>query len=39
VAGFNFGSGRLVLRTDGRSSEARPYAGGLHIAVQVDGVD
>src|SRR5215468_12188107 len=38
VAGFSFGSGYLVLHTDDRSGSARPYAGGMHVAVQVDDV-
>jgi catechol 2,3-dioxygenase-like lactoylglutathione lyase family enzyme len=39
VAGFAFGSGYLVLHGDDRPAESRAYAGGLHIAVQVDDVD
>jgi catechol 2,3-dioxygenase-like lactoylglutathione lyase family enzyme len=39
VAGFSFGSGYLVLHTDDRRAEARRYAGGMHVAVQVDDVD
>jgi catechol 2,3-dioxygenase-like lactoylglutathione lyase family enzyme len=40
VAGFRFGSGYLVIHTDDRPhGEARRYAGGMHVAVQVDDVD
>jgi catechol 2,3-dioxygenase-like lactoylglutathione lyase family enzyme len=39
VAGFSFGSGYLVLHTDDRSRDARRYAGGMHVEVQVEDVD
>jgi len=39
VAGFGFGGGYLVLRTDDRPADARRYAGGMHVEVQVDDVD
>jgi catechol 2,3-dioxygenase-like lactoylglutathione lyase family enzyme len=38
VAGFAFGSGYLVLHADDRSPGSRRYAGGMHVAVQVDDV-
>ena len=39
VAGFTFGSGYVVLHEEDRAAGARAYAGGLHVAVQVDDVD
>jgi len=39
VAGFSFGSGYVVLHEDNRPAGARPYAGGLHVEVQIDNVD
>jgi catechol 2,3-dioxygenase-like lactoylglutathione lyase family enzyme len=39
VAGISFGQGYLVLHADDRSSEFRRYAGGMHVAVQVEDVD
>lgn len=39
VAGFGFGSGYLVIRSDDRRGDARRYAGGMHVEVQVDDVD
>jgi glyoxylase I family protein len=39
VAGFGFGSAYLVIHADERPPEARRYAGGLHVEVQVDDVD
>jgi catechol 2,3-dioxygenase-like lactoylglutathione lyase family enzyme len=36
VAGFSFGSGYLVIHADERSKDTRRYAGGMHVAVQVD---
>ena len=39
VAGFAFGGGYLVLHTDDRPRDARPYVGGMHVAVKVDDVD
>jgi uncharacterized glyoxalase superfamily protein PhnB len=39
VAGFSFGSGYLVVHADDRPADARRYAGGMHVAVQVDDVD
>jgi catechol 2,3-dioxygenase-like lactoylglutathione lyase family enzyme len=39
VAGFSFGSGYVVLHEENRPAGARPYAGGLQVAVQVDDVD
>ena len=39
VAGFAFGSGYLVVHADDRRGEARRYAGGMHVEVQVDDVD
>jgi catechol 2,3-dioxygenase-like lactoylglutathione lyase family enzyme len=35
VAGFSFGTGYLVLHVENRQ-EPRRYAGGMHVAVQVD---
>jgi len=39
VAGFSFGSGYLVIHSDNRGAEARRYAGGMHVEVQVEDVD
>jgi catechol 2,3-dioxygenase-like lactoylglutathione lyase family enzyme len=39
AAGFSFGDGNLVLHTDNRSGEARRYAGGMYVLVQVEGID
>jgi catechol 2,3-dioxygenase-like lactoylglutathione lyase family enzyme len=39
VAGFAFGGAYLVLHTDERYPGARPYAGGMHVAVKVDDVN
>ncbi len=39
VAGFRFGEGYLVIHADDRSGEARRYAGGVHVAVQIGDVD
>jgi len=39
VAGFAFGGGYLVLHSDERPAEHRRYAGGMHVAVQVEDVD
>jgi catechol 2,3-dioxygenase-like lactoylglutathione lyase family enzyme len=39
VAGYAFGAGYLVLRADDRPAEARRYAGGMSVEVQVDDVD
>src|SRR5262249_27755605 len=36
VAGFAFGNGYLVLHADDRPTDARRYAAGMHVAVQVD---
>jgi catechol 2,3-dioxygenase-like lactoylglutathione lyase family enzyme len=36
VAGFAFGSGYLVMHADDRPADARRYAAGMHVAVQVD---
>lgn len=36
VAGFFFGTGYLVILTDHRPAEARQYAGGMYVEVQVD---
>lgn len=38
VAGFHFGSGYLVVLQDTRDPQARRYAGGLQVEVQVDDV-
>ena len=38
VAGFSFGTGYLVLHTDDRPRDARRYAGGMQVEVQVDDV-
>jgi catechol 2,3-dioxygenase-like lactoylglutathione lyase family enzyme len=39
VAGFSFGEGYLVIHTDTRNGEARRYAGGMYVLVQVEGID
>jgi len=39
VAGFAFGKGYLVLRSDDRPPASRRYAGGMHVEVKVDDVD
>jgi len=39
VAGFSVGSGYLVIHTDDRPAEARRYAGGMHVEVQVEDVN
>jgi catechol 2,3-dioxygenase-like lactoylglutathione lyase family enzyme len=39
VAGFSVGSGYLVIHADDRQGEARRYAGGRHVAIQLDDVD
>ena len=39
VAGFSFGTGYLVIHTDDRHEEARPYAGGMQVEVRVEDVD
>jgi catechol 2,3-dioxygenase-like lactoylglutathione lyase family enzyme len=36
VAGFAFGTGYLVMHADDRPVDARRYAAGMHVAVQVD---
>jgi catechol 2,3-dioxygenase-like lactoylglutathione lyase family enzyme len=39
VAGFSVGTGYLVIHADDRPRDARPYAGGMHVAVQVENVE
>jgi catechol 2,3-dioxygenase-like lactoylglutathione lyase family enzyme len=39
VAGFSFGSGYLVVRSDERPGDARRYSGGMQVEVQVEDVD
>jgi catechol 2,3-dioxygenase-like lactoylglutathione lyase family enzyme len=39
VAGFSFGTGYLVIHSDGRSEADRSYAGGMHVLVQVEDVN
>ena len=39
VAGFSFGAGYLVIRTDDRREEERRYAGGMHVLVEVESVN
>ena len=36
LAGFAFGNGYLVMHADDRPPDARRYAAGMHVAVQVD---
>jgi catechol 2,3-dioxygenase-like lactoylglutathione lyase family enzyme len=38
VAGFFFGTGYLVIIADDRPTASRQYAGGMHVAVQVDDI-
>jgi len=39
VAGFSFGTAYLVLHRDDRPPQARRYAGGMQVEVQVEDVD
>ena len=39
VVGFAFGTGYLVIHADDRRADARRYAGGMQVEVQVDDVD
>ena len=39
VAGLSFGNGYLVIHTDDRLEEARRYAGGMHVLVEVENVN
>ena len=39
VAGFAVGGGYLVIHADDRPGPDRRYGGGMHVAIQVDGVD
>jgi len=38
VAGFFFGTGYLVILSDGRPPASRQYAGGMHVEVRVENV-
>jgi len=39
VAGFAFGKGYLVVHTDNRGTVPARFAGGMHVAVEVDDVN
>jgi catechol 2,3-dioxygenase-like lactoylglutathione lyase family enzyme len=39
VAGYSVGGGYLVIHADNRSEQPRRYAGGMHVAIQVEDVD
>lgn len=39
VAGFHFGAGYLVVLKDNRDQDARQYAGGMQVEVEVEDVD
>ena len=39
VAGFSFGTSYLVIHEDNREAGARRYLGGMHVGVQIEGVD
>jgi catechol 2,3-dioxygenase-like lactoylglutathione lyase family enzyme len=39
VAGLSFGQGYLVIHTDNRNADRRPYAGGMHALVDVEDIE
>jgi catechol 2,3-dioxygenase-like lactoylglutathione lyase family enzyme len=39
VAGFSFGNSYLVIHSDDRGAGNRKYPGGMHVLVDVEGVD